>query len=326
MMCIMHDHTDEKQQIAENIQKLLGELKDTLTTSSFLHELRSTLKWQDILDLFDQKVELIDRESHRLNAHALPVLMVPGFSGNAEVVREHAAALAGRGRRTLCVNAPHGIAIEHHWHGHVLPFPQLRKAVALLGTLQKKKLSRVDAIGYSEASITIAIAARLQPEKFRTIVLMNPAGMIGNDSVLRLLLRFFFDKLHEMGEEISRNFREKRSAREKMKAAFRILREKTWCVLSDPLESTREIRAISRTQIHEWLRELQEQHGIKVAIVQSAGDRVFPRAKMDAFIEAAHIPEHHLFYELQGTHDVVLANPKHAMEMADRALSVLEME
>ena len=318
-------HEQMRERVADNAKTLLQELRGSLHARECLHQLRATLKWQDILDLYDQKVELIDRQPSRGKENALPVLMVPGFSGNAEIVRVHAAELAKRGRRTLCVNAPHGI-IGCSFCSHPIPLPQFRKAIALIGALEKKGLQQVDAIGYSEASITIAIAAKIRPTLFRNIILMNPAGMIGSDSLPRLVLSFLVDKIHEAWTESIMAFRKHRGLRDKMQGTLKILREKTTCILSDPLQSARELIAISQVQIHGWLRELQEQHSIRVAIAQSAGDRVFPRKKMDTFLHAAHIQEHRIFYDLQGTHDTVLTHPEHAMEVANRALSALESE
>lgn len=305
-------------------RELLMRLRDELTTKHHLQQLRGSLKWQDILELSEQRVELIDLQPARRKEGTLPLLLVPGFSGNAEVVRTHAQELVARGRRTLCVNAPHGVdcsASEEHLR--TLPFPQLRKAIALLGALEKKELTQVDAIGYSEAALTMTIAAKLQPTQFRTIVIMNPAGLTGRHTIPGLVLRFTFDKILEGWNALVRSFHERSDVQRK----FRILWEKSCSVLSDPLRSAQEIRAISEAQIHEWLRDLQETHGIRVVVIQSAGDRVFPRARMEQFITAAHIPPQHVFFEeLTGTHDIVLARPEHAMEIADRALTAVEAE
>jgi len=298
-------------------KELLQSLKGSLKTRGALHMLRGKLKWQDFVDTFDQRLELIDLQPSKRKAGSLPLLIVPGFSGNAEVVRTHAKAMQDRGRRVLCVNAPHGVHIQHK-----KSLPQTRKAVALLGALQEKELTEVDAMGYSEASITIAIAAKLRPSQFRNIVLMNPAGMIGEDSLIRLILSFTVDKIHEGIREMIRGFREHVNMREKWK----ILREKTKYILSDPFQSAKEVRAMTAAQIHLWLRELQEKHGIKIALVQSAGDKVFPREKMESFIQAAGIPPDHVFHDLQGTHDVMLANPEHAVDVAEQALCALEAE
>ena len=66
----------------------------------------------------------------------------------------------------------------------------MRKALTLRDVLNHKGVEKVDVIAHSEGAVNAAIAALLNPEKFRNIIFFGPAGLIGEDDPIRLLKGF----------------------------------------------------------------------------------------------------------------------------------------
>ncbi|MBI3630948.1 MAG: alpha/beta hydrolase [Candidatus Sungbacteria bacterium] len=100
--------------------------------------------------------------------------------------------LAERGRRTLTVDASHGIASENipesaTAQGREIHDIELRKVAALLKTLDEKDIAQTDIVAHSEGAIYGVMAALLRPERFRNLVLVDPAGMVGEDTQTRLV-------------------------------------------------------------------------------------------------------------------------------------------
>ena len=121
-----------------------------------------------------------------------PVLVAPGFAATMDSFKPGMKVLMESERRVISLDHPRrGGTIPDSFNEEVEknPSEELRKAHTILGLLEQKNLEKVDVVAHSEAAVNVCIAAMLHPEKFRNIVLYNPAGLIGNDSLFRLVKR-----------------------------------------------------------------------------------------------------------------------------------------
>jgi len=137
------------------------------------------IKEKDILDL---------RPKPEKEKPSLPILVAPGWSNTAKAMKKPLEALVEKGRRALTLDYPRKAVVNEAIGEQSIE--EVQKAFALLETIDKKDLKKVDAIGYSEGGLDLAIAASLQPEKFKNLVFVAPAGMIGKDSFYKLAKRF----------------------------------------------------------------------------------------------------------------------------------------
>lgn len=154
--------------------------------------LRAQLENPDTINLYGGEVlNIIDLQPERLKAET-PVFWLGGWGSTIQVMENNILNLAECGRRTLAVDAPHGISsahIAHHTEGreHAIHEIELRKVAALLKALDEKSIEQTDIVAHSEGAIYGVSAALLRPERFRNLVLVDPAGMVGEDSQERLV-------------------------------------------------------------------------------------------------------------------------------------------
>ena len=264
---------------------------------------------REIVELDNEKVEVIDIKSEKEKSE-IPVVVAPGWAATPEVLKDNILTLVKEGRRAISINAPHGV--ETNEEGD-FPQAELRKAMAIIETLNKKEIDKVDAIGHSEAGIYVTIAATLYPEKFRNIVLVDPGGMIGEDNIMRLAKGFSNDVIIK---QTINSFKD----HSRFKPIARAFKEAGKTIIDNPKKSLEQILAISNTQIHGLLKGLKEQ-GIGISIIHGVDDKAFP---MDRVQEIAKKDQLDGFYSVKGTHNEFYLKPKEYTQLAEQALTALE--
>lgn len=127
----------------------------------------------------------------------IPLLISPGLLNSSERLLPVLDEFA--------VNGIRAIAVEHVRRGRrvkmsefeeaadIYPKVEIGKAETLFRVMEHKQLDQVDLLGYCEGAINGTILAAQYPERIRSFVLLNPAGMMGEDSFLRVA-RIFVDK------------------------------------------------------------------------------------------------------------------------------------
>lgn len=190
---------------------------------------------------------------------------------------------------------------------------ELRKAETILGLLYEKKLEKVDVIAHSEGAINVCIAAMLHPEKFsgRTIVLANPAGMIGKDNIFRL----------RKGSGAATGRTETMSKFPTTKAESEYL-ESTKHITPDYMRAGlvrafKETLAISQAQIEDMLKYLREK-GIKIIVIAGIDDPIFPTESMQKNVKKDFIDG---FLSIRGGHMQLQVHPELYMAAAENMLS-----
>lgn len=263
---------------------------------------------REILELSGGSVEVIDINPDHQKTE-VPVIVIPGWSATPEVLKDNIVTFAEQGRRTISIDSPHGIDAEKLKH---LPEAELRRVAALIETLEKKDIDKVDAVAHSESGIALAISATLYPDKFRNIILVDPGGIIGKDRADKLAGRFSMDILKQIIDGMKN--------RKRMMPISRAFKEAAKSITSNPSQSFKEVLAISNTQIHNMLRDLKEK-GIGISIIHGVDDKAFPMDRVQQIAESDQLDG---FYSVKGTHNEFYLNAAKYTKVADEALDALE--
>lgn len=270
--------------------------------------------------------EIVDIKPEQTKTE-VPTLYAPGWAVGPKTHKEAIIALAQGfppepgarqgGRRVLSIDAVHGIETSPHQD---YPLAEMRKAAALLALLDDRGIDKIDAVAHSEGALYVALAAKVDPKKrFRNLVFVDPAGMIGNDSLGRLARDFTKDFfLQDFG---------KTGVSESVMEALQT-------ILKSPRKTAQEVIAITKEQIHGILKELKAE-GMGIAVVHSVDDKGFPMGRVQqtiAPVEDTGQPSQSGrykamvdgFYSVEGTHNQILIEPKKIMRAVDHALDGLE--
>ena len=258
------------------------------------------------------QIEIVDVKPDNLKTE-VPVILGVGWGGESEAYKQNTLSLAETGRRTIALDAVHGVDsnIENELSQN-LPEIELRKVAAIIEALESKDIEKVDAVGYSEGGIYITLAAMLYPEKFRNLVLVNPGGMVGQDNEARLTAGFLKDLVIHLKQSIG-----DKQALQRFGAFYGGMVKSAG---KDIVKAVKEISAISDSQIQEYLKSLKEQ-GIGISIIHGVDDNAFPMNKMQQETKPEHVDG---FYSVKGAHgDFVIQAEKYTY-VVDQALDALE--
>jgi len=272
----------------------------------------------DVLEISGERIEVHDLVPEKQKSD-VPVLVAPGWAFTPRGMKYSLFSLVEAGRRAISVNAPHGVEKKDLENSPMAePLAELRRVEAIMRALEQKQIDKVDVIAHSEGGLYTAIAATLYPEKFRNLILVNPAGMIGKDNLLRLGAGFTANATIEILRRVLRE-------PPKEKNAFN-LSEYLKTIFSEPRKSFEEIQAVSQSDIREMLEGLRAR-GIRVAIIHTVDDKGFP---MDRMQQA--IGEHpggwekmmDGFASVAGTHNEMVLRPEKYTRAAETLLTALE--
>jgi pimeloyl-ACP methyl ester carboxylesterase len=246
------------------------------------------------------KIDLIDIIPEK-KTQKLPILFAPGWSITINTIQDTLTYLVDCGYRVLSLNHKRVGGVKHRSE-------EDRKATSILAILNRKEIEQVDAVGYSEGCTNVLLAAQMQPEKFRHIVLMTPSGLTSPESVMRLSKGFLVD-LWDI-----RNKKDKRTKR------CRIVWETVKYILANPIRSYKEVNEVANTDLIKLLKELNKTH-IKVSIIHNIEDKTFDFDAVQETLQKAgadiYINE---FYAVSGRHFGLIKFPRKYMDYVAYAL------
>lgn len=246
-----------------------------------------------------------------------PVLVAPGWGATIHGNSPMLELLTKQGRRVISLNHPRqgdDISDSALALSYSLPRAETRKASNLLELLDARGVSadlKADVIAFSEGALNTLIAAYTHPERFRTIVLFAPAGLIGRDSLWNLMHRFRAQakKDASVGVPSLRGVEPSEAQRTMMEHMA-----KTWetegstYVKENIPRALAEMRALASMRVDDMVRFVRAA-GVKVVVVTAVDDLIFPAKKM-----AERMPKDSLdgFLAVRGAH-----GPQYAVEFAD---------
>jgi len=268
----------------------------------------------EVFEVNGEKVKVIDVIPEKVK-DPIPAILLPGWGTSPELYKRNINELARYQRRVLSIETASGIedsALKVLPGAEGVPEVEMRRISALISVMEKKKLDLVDIVGHSYGGMYAAFGAMLRPEKFRNIVLVNPAGIVGPDSSLQLLQRASIEAL----QEAMRGMKEK-SLRDSL---IHIASHSASTISTSPFHACREVIAIANTEIHNTLAFLKEK-GVHISIIHTIDDATFPMERVQKIVDAGHIDG---FYSAKGGHNEFILNPEKYTKLVDEALSSME--
>ena len=226
----------------------------------------------------------------------IPILLAPGWSETIDVNRVPLEELYTLGRRVVTLS--HARGGIHTNPDSPLPKAIDRKAASLLATLDYFGIDQVDVIAHSEGGINAAVAALQYPSRVRNMVLIGSGGLLPNDNVVKLSLRFIQASIGEAMGNISKY------------------------VISNPSWSLQETRAMAQQKSIDLLKNLQTK-GIGVSFIHNVEDRVFPIGSLDKDLTVLVGQGRAGFYSVVGNHNAILGDPR-ITRLAVNALDSLQ--
>lgn len=303
-----------------------------------------------IKEIYGGELEVYDIIPEELKTN-IPTIVAPGWSANAELFKDNMRELSKRGRRSLSFGNYHGVKTNQETPLDI-PNVEWRKIAALMGTIESKKIEKADVIAHSEGAIYTLLAAKMYPEKFRNIVLVNPAGFIEGDSALKLTARFSLDVGKQYlraalnGNAYSPALGRVGRARTKQMGSQAGIRlppiaqavkhlgpEPTFkqsatagqhagrAIKKNPIAALKQVFAISSQDMISTLDDLQKQ-GVNVSILHSASDKAFPRDK----VRNATAGKVRQFKTGPGSHNEIYLSAGKFTRAAERMLTAMERQ
>lgn|ERR1035437_7030707 len=265
-----------------------------------------------IVEAFDVKAETLKSETS--------VFFGTGWGASRGVYEANILGIADRGRRVLSMFAPHGIDTDPDFGkgDKTYASAELRKAAAMLRMLEEKDIEPFDIVAHSESAIWTLIVASMHPEKIRNIVLIDPAGLIDEDTTKRLSVSFVRDIVQGAlnKEKLPRPVVERSVQPGSPSDLFGALRN----IAGSPMQSLKEVLAIRDADIRKMLEDLKAQ-GKRISIIQGERDVIFPKERMERVVNTKHVDG---FYSVYGGHNEMNSNPTPYIGVIDHALDALE--
>lgn len=315
-----------------------AEVTEKTTELIPLEKIRHVIDRVQVKNTAGETVQIIPIEERYpekdLLVSSLPVLVAPGFTVGPKTLGPNLEYLAREGLHVLTYDAPQGVLEEsesflrlQRSHEFNIDIHEQRKTAALLEVIRQKGFEKIDAIGHSEGAIYLVLAALEQPEWFRTLLLENPGGMVGEDSFFALIGRAYAHRRQEI-EAIEKD--------DMVRNMLSIGKgERRQNLTNDILRGAASPRAIACTQIQELLFLLKKK-GVHIIIAHAVDDLIFPMDKVQEISRSMKdeggnsIPGREFidgFYSIQGGHNDFIVNPRmHAILAMDAFTAITKKE
>jgi len=248
----------------------------------------------------------------------VPVFLAPAWASTLEIYKPALRTITEQKRRAISLNHPRFGGDMSDTAEEMLekyPEEELRKALTILDILDQKGIDKIDVIAHSEGAINTAIAASIHPEKFRSIVFVAPAGMIGEDTFTRLAEGF-------RSQSSKTETTTRMPFTEAQREVAQVYIKEILAYLKNPIRSVKEGMDISKSQIHDMLRYLHEK-GIGIVVLSGVDDPVFPMNKMQEIAKADMLDG---FLSLRGGHGELGVRPELFVTAATDMLAKLEVK
>jgi len=275
------------------------------------------LRHMESIPVLDGKVDYTEVRPEQPRSE-VPIMMAPGWGGDvAHSFKEGMRTFAERGRTSIAIEHPQTVKQVPERMPKDLaesnPIEEVRKAAAMLEFIDAKGFEKVDVLAHSEGAIYTLLAATVAPEKFRSIVISNPAGMVGKDNLLKFVLR----SMRGVGEPGTAFPGEKYKTPKELEKGGGVL----GYVLSRPREALGDFVAITKSDVFRLLKGLHEKD-VRIAVMAAVEDKMFQmRDLQKAFGKGGEIDG---FLSVRGGHTEILDHPHEYAAAAESLFGSLE--
>lgn len=307
------------------------------------------IKTPETLDLPEGSLEVVDISPEQLKSPT-PTLLVPGYAGMPETRQANVLEIVKDGRRALVIKPTREFDYKsiEGMNEMTEGLPQelesiVRQAAATKAVLDAKGIDKVDGIGESQGGLVVLLAARLYPERFKNILLVDSAGLTEAMPILRLITRFAQVGIKEGGEFNKRVKRGEVSDLAKEQVAKGTPELAHW-VAANPKASVKEIQDMARAELVSILKDIKT-HDVGISIIHGADDPLFRMSEVRESLKqeirrvreaAGHDPEERRgnledvekvvdgFYSVAGGHGKFNTDPERYTPATLAALAALE--
>ena len=193
------------------------------------------------------------------------IVIIGGFGVGKIAYAAEIAELEKTGKKVLFFN-PKGTIRE--------------KVISVYTEIKNQSLGKIDLVGFSEGSLVAALLALARNLEVQRLVLVNPAGLIGEDSVARLVCRFIRQIVEEGAYVFKKAFHLNFAPlRVSARVGLEFLKN---CLCNRYI--WQELSEITQTDIVSLLRDLKK-GGVEIILVSAHSDRVFPKERIAKKLE-----------------------------------------
>ncbi len=241
------------------------------------------------------------------------ITIAPGWSEDTSTFSKASELISSEGRRVISLGYTER---RRTIPDNQFPEAELAKARTLLQALEKKQVEKTDVIAHSEGAINILIAAMIDPSRFRNIVLVNPSGFIGKDSIPALAGRF----VKMLAQEVITRPKLLTDPVSVLQAGTRTARY----IAENPKRTLEELDAITKFDITELIDTLKTK-GLRFSVIGSVKDPLYsPDIQIKNMRKTGHVPSIEGFYSVTGGHNDLSIKPEKYALLAKNALDNLE--
>lgn len=211
--------------------------------------------------------------AHELNQlknkkDSIPLFFITGWGASPETVKDFVEEIYKTGRHVIVIdyeNLDSCFPITDVNYKTV-PCLEYNKAVGIHTIMKKRNINQADIISHSEGSVSVTVAVHMSPDKFRNVLLINPAGLIRHDTLLKLSYRFIlaiYTQIHFSKGKIHRH---------SISLWINVLKY----VLFNPIQSFREVLRLPYCNIFIYLEQISKKVKGGIYIMYGSKDSVFP--------------------------------------------------
>lgn len=208
------------------------------------------------------------------NSGHRPLLFVQGWGGSQAIAHSLAEHLLAQVPSVTYFDFSSLDVSSHDCYEAFVPTPEYIKALGIYD-LVKKSTGRFDIIAHSEGAIAAAMAAYLLPEKFNTVLLIGPAGLLVRHTFTSLAWQFLRSSLSEIfSREYPYNARR----------VFQYFGLVVVYVFTNPIQQFYEALSTFRSQTLEIIKKLPGK-GVHVIVAGFESDKLFPGSEFRKVLE-----------------------------------------
>ncbi len=263
------------------------------------------------------RIDVVDIAPENLRDET-PILLVPGWSETPQTYKTALKIIANEGRRVITVGYSRtGGKVEKD---EEVPQAEARKSLLLSQVIEAKNLDQVDMLACSEGATNGLIVASAYPERIRNVVLFTPAGLTEKSNVAMLMARFMKLMVKEWPQVLA--------SPRKHSHYFTTAFETAKYIAKNPVRTLQEASAISSSDIHKMMQDLQRQ-GVMMSVIAAVDDPLFAVNKIiEEFRrdkeKSGQLPALEGFYSIKGSHNDRTTHPEILMPFALDALNGLQ--